>query len=207
MAIAAMLESQPSRAKNTKVPEYAVLARGVKRAAAPGSPLSGEKLLALLKFERWYELAELGRDEARLHPLPRGRRPVNAPASRVLQDLDSLATQLIKFPETVRPRSRDEHAARSSMSYDFELAADHLPPTPTITPSDRRDLEAIVTLLELAAICLTVAPGTSFTAEELISEARRLGGYEIDLDETDIRIVLGNAGFLKKEAGGRLRLK
>lgn len=61
-------------------------------------------------------------------------------------------------------------------------------------------------LLELGAIYLTQGPDSTFTTEELLAEARRIGGDEIVLDEKDVRIVLGKAGFLKKE-GGRLRLK
>lgn len=93
------------------------------------------------------------------------------------------------------------------MSYDFDTATDLLPPPISTVPSDRKDLEMIVTLLELAAIYLTTSPGSLFTTDELITEARKLGGDEIGLDEGDIKIVLGKAGFLKKETGGRLWLK
>jgi hypothetical protein len=92
------------------------------------------------------------------------------------------------------------------MSYDLDTTSDRLS-TPNIVPADRRDLEAIVTLLELAAISLTATPDSTFTSEELIEEARRYGGYEIELDEGDIKIVLGKAGFLKKMGAGRFRLK
>jgi hypothetical protein len=207
MVLAALLESQPSRVKAEKSHDDVILARGIKRAAAPGGPLVGEKLLALIRHERWNELADLGRDDARFHRLPRGRRPIGDPLSVVLQNLDKLASSLIQSSSTKRSSAlRDPHATRSPMSYDFESPTDHIP-TPNITPSDHRDLEAIVTLLELAAIRLTTTPQSEFTAEELIAEARRLGGYEIELDEGDIKIVLGKAGFLKKIPGGRLRLK
>ena len=91
------------------------------------------------------------------------------------------------------------------MSYDFDTESDRRP-TPNITPSNGRDLEAIVTLLELAAICLTTSPESEFTTEQLIAEARQLGGEEITLDEIDIKNVLGKARFLEKEKG-RLRLR
>jgi hypothetical protein len=90
--------------------------------------------------------------------------------------------------------------------YDFETGTDRIP-TPPIVAADRRDLEAIVSLLELAAICLTDTPASDFTAEELIAEARRIGGPEIELDEGDVRIVLAAGGLLKKAPKGRLRLK
>lgn len=92
------------------------------------------------------------------------------------------------------------------MSYDFEAASDKLPPTPPIARSDRRDLEAIVTLLELAAIYLTSTPDSDFTADQLLNEARRIGGGDLPLEESDVQIVLGKAGFLRK-VGSRLRLK
>jgi hypothetical protein len=92
------------------------------------------------------------------------------------------------------------------MSYDFETALDKSPPMPQIVRSDKRDLEAIVTLLELAAIYLTHTPDSDFTVEDLFAEARRIGGDELLLEESDVRIVLGKAGFLKK-VGSRLRLK
>lgn len=92
------------------------------------------------------------------------------------------------------------------MSYDFETTTSQSPPTPYIETSDRRDLEAIVTLLELAAIYLTTGPDSTFTKKQLIDEARRIGGDDVDLDESDVNIVLGKAGFLRK-IGGKLRLK
>ena len=92
------------------------------------------------------------------------------------------------------------------MSYDFDSIGDQSPPTPYIETSDRRDLEAIVTLLELAAICLTTGPNVTFTKAQLLAEARRLAGEDIELDESDVNIVLGKAGFLKK-IGGKLRMK
>jgi hypothetical protein len=93
------------------------------------------------------------------------------------------------------------------MSYDIETAIDALPPTPNIVTADRRDLEAIVTLLELAAVYLTPTPDATFTVEELLIEAHRLGGDEVRIEVDDVKIVLGKAGFLKKLKGGLLCLK
>ena len=71
---------------------------------------------------------------------------------------------------------------------------------------DRHDLEAIVTVLELAAIYLTPVPESEFTAEDLFAEARNIGGEELPLEEHDMQIVLDHADFLEK-VGSRLRLK
>lgn len=60
----------------------------------------------------------------------------------------------------------------------------------TVEPWDSRDLETIVTLLELAAITLTTKPKAVFTREALIQEAHRYAGPKIRLDERDIGIVL-----------------
>ncbi|KAB2910495.1 MAG: hypothetical protein F9K40_02520 [Kofleriaceae bacterium] len=206
MVLAALLETQPTRAIAMKEPTDEFVAKGIKRAAAPGGPLAGEKLLALLRYDRWSELEALGRDDPRFHRLPRGLRPAGDPISDLMSQLVALAGDLLESAKKPPPGPGEGHPARNPMSYDFETASNRAPPTPPITPSNRRDLEAIVTLLELAAICLTHAPDADFTTEQLLAEARRLGGEEIHLEENDVRIVLGKAGFLRK-VGGRLRLK
>jgi hypothetical protein len=206
MIIAALLEKQETRARKIKKPVHDVLAKGMQRAAAPGGPLVGEKLMALLHFDRWAEIEELGRDDAAKHPLPRGRRPSDAPISKVLAKLDQLASDLIlSLKNPTRGPGKSQPPARSPMSYDLEVAEQGIR-APAITPAGPRDLEAIVMLLELGAIYLTQGPDSTFTTEELLAEARRIGGDEIVLDEKDVRIVLGKAGFLRKESG-RLRLK
>ena len=94
------------------------------------------------------------------------------------------------------------------MSYDIEATAtDAVVRRPPIPVADSRDLEAIVMLLELAAIYLTTGPEATFTKEELIERARAIGGEEINLDEADVKIVLRKTGFLKKAGAGRLRMK
>jgi hypothetical protein len=201
MVIAALLEKQPTRV--TANAEQELLATGIKRAAAIGGPLAGDKLLALMRFECWGELTELGRDDAAFHRLPRGRRPANYPVSELMHQLDRLATDL----QLSSPGEGITHLKRSAaMSYDLELVPSGVSPAPIITPSDPRDLEAIMILLELAAISLTEDPDSSFSMEQLLDRARELGGSAVRVDENDIKIVLGKAGFLKKE-GGRFRLK
>ena len=201
MEIAALLEKQPTRIVGDA--EQKLLAKGVKRAAAIGGPLAGEKLLTLMRFERWAELSQLGRDDAGFHRLPRGRRPANYPVSDLMRELDSLATHLLQFsPGAGRP-----HPKRSAaMSYDLDLVPSGTSPAPNITPSDPRDLEVIMTVLELAAISLTEDPDSSFTMEQLLEKARELTGSAVRIDQNDIKIVLEKAGFLKKD-GGRFRLK
>ena len=206
MVIAALLETQPTRVEALAQPEDAALAKGIKRAAAHGGPLAGERLLALLQHDCWAELEELGRDDAGFHRLPRGRRPAGDPISSVMTRLVDLTTELLDSAGKPRRRSRHRQPGRTIMSYDFETTTSQSPPTPHIETSDRRDLEAIVTLLELAAIYLTTGPDSTFTKRQLIDEARRIGGDDVDLDESDVNIVLGKAGFLRK-IGGKLRLK
>lgn len=74
-------------------------------------------------------------------------------------------------------------------------------------PMDPQDLEALVTLLEIASVYLTKDPSTTFTADELISEARAFAGDEVPFDENDMHIVLRNSGFLRRVGGGRYQLK
>ena len=69
-----------------------------------------------------------------------------------------------------------------------------------------QDLEAIVTLLEVAALSLTTEPEATFTIEDLVDEARDLGGEEVPIQERDLKIVLGKATFLKK-VGRAYRLR
>ena len=72
------------------------------------------------------------------------------------------------------------------MSYDSDSA----PPRVDTPPQHPQDLEAIVTLLELAAIFLTPAPGTLFTFDELIAQAHEIAGPECLIAPRDARIVL-----------------
>lgn len=93
------------------------------------------------------------------------------------------------------------------MSYDFDNCINRDPPIVTDYVGDPKDLEVIVTLLQLAAIFLTPNPGVTFTFEQLFSEAKDIGGNEISLDEKDVKIVLVNFPFFKKEKGGLYSLK
>ena len=69
-----------------------------------------------------------------------------------------------------------------------------------------RDLETIVTLLEIAALSLTTGPDITFTRAQLIKKAGEICGNQIDLQEEDIDIVLQKQSFLQR-AGTQLRLR
>ena len=205
MVVAALCEKQADRVAAVKQPAHDVLAKGVKRAAALGGPLPGAKLLALLRHDEWHSLAALGEDDREFHQLPRGRRPAGRPYSETLKKLDEMATRLVKA-------ENGDKARREDMAYDMEALDryDHQGDQPARMGNARvnpRDLEAIVTLLEIAALSLTKSADATFTLKELIEEAKRLGGDEIEIEDKDVRIVLGKFGFLKSVGGGEYRLK
>ena len=92
------------------------------------------------------------------------------------------------------------------MPYDFD-GADRSPPEVTGPTPDPKDLEVIVTLLQLAALELTPEPDMSFTFEDLLKQALVIGGSEVVLDSVDVQVVFPFLGFLKKLPGGRYSLK
>lgn len=92
------------------------------------------------------------------------------------------------------------------MSYDFDNCADKLPPRVPLEPMAPDDLEAIVTLIELASVLLTNEPGATFTVEQLIREVMDCGGRELGMKEVDVLNVVTNSHFLK-QSGGRLELR
>jgi hypothetical protein len=93
------------------------------------------------------------------------------------------------------------------MSYDFDESEDKSSPKVTDFKPDPKDLETIVTMLQLAAIWLTPTVGAIFTLSQLLEQVRQLCGDELIIDEKDIMIVLANSSFLKKEPGKRFSLK
>jgi hypothetical protein len=64
-------------------------------------------------------------------------------------------------------------------------------------PVASKDLEALVTLLEVAALSLSDNPESTFSRDELIQEARLMAGTEFEIDERDARIVLEKATFVR----------
>jgi hypothetical protein len=209
MVLAALCEGQDSEVADIVQPVHSSLARGVRRAAAPGGQLPGDRLLALLRSDCWTELAELGEEDKALHYLPRGRRPLHQPESKMLESLRKAASRLLSKGGG-RPQAEAKGSA--SMAYDFDVAGDryvlesgHRHRVRNM-PDQSRDLETIITLLEVAALSLTSVPGATFTHERLIAEAKRIGGPEVDLREDDIKIVLQKQSFLKK-VGKELQLR
>lgn len=211
MVIAALIEKQPTRVRAERTAKDEILAKGIRRAAALGGPLPGEKLSALMRFDYWSALAELGEDDPLLHRLPRGRRAANESPPKLLSSLDKLATELLTGPTV----PGDRPPRRSPMSYDLQSVpvSDREPPEPRITNAGATDLEAIMTLIELAAISLTEDEDSDFTIEQLIEQARELAGDDFQLVEGDVKLVvktlLAKNGFLKRKKGrpGRLCLK
>ena len=188
-----------------------MLAIGVRRAAAPGGSLPGEKLLALLKADRWELILQLGEDEPEYHRLPRGRRPYSQLPSAILAALEREADALLAHQNT-QGLPAPRIMRRSSMSYDAAVGEEDFPMTLDNGRSKRRQpeqeiLEAIITLLELAALSLTTAPGATFTIEQLIEEARDIVGNDISLRDVNIVLKKGKTAFLQHVAGKEYRLK
>ncbi|HEV2263624.1 MAG TPA: hypothetical protein VGR79_03720 [Stellaceae bacterium] len=205
MVVAALCEPQPSDvARTVKEPVHVELAKGMKRAAAPGGPLPGEKLSALLKADRWDDLLKLSRDDAQFHYLPRGRRPHGSPQSKTLKALEREASDLLVHTSAAKSKPK----VRTPMAYDANIGSEQLsydtgrPVLQRNMPPSPKDLGVIATLLEVAALSLTTAPGKVFTLEELVREARNFGGPNVDLDEKDVKIVLLKQSFVQKVAGG-----
>jgi hypothetical protein len=210
MVVAALCEKQFSQVEDIALPEHRILAEGMRRAAALGGQLPGEKLLALLRADCWSSFVELAEDARENHWLPHGRRPASQKQSATLEKLDRTATELLEGPR--RRIGVGQKSGRTKMSYDMDAVhrtysyeGELRRPRTNRTPLSR-DLETIVTLLEVAALSLTTEEGATFTRERLIKEAREIGGPEIELRDEDIDIVLVKQGFLVK-MGKELRLR
>jgi len=213
MVVAALCEGQGAKVADIRMHAHDVLALGMRRAAALGGNLPGEKLLTLLQFDCWSGLARLGEDDRRHHFLPRGRRPADRPYSAALRQLDETAEDLIAKRGRAGARVVRQKPGSVAMSYDFEVgraryeveAVGHRARVSNVS-ADARDLETIVTVLEVAALSLTTHPGATFSRARLIAEARRFAGEDLDLQEEDINIVLQKQSFLKR-AGRELCMK
>lgn len=79
-------------------------------------------------------------------------------------------------------------------------------PTTQPTP-DPRDLEVLVTLLQLAAIELTPSTGALFTKRQLFDQAMAFGGDELGVATSDLSIVLQFSKFLGRGPKGTLFLR
>lgn len=208
MVVAALCEKQRHLVAPIAEQTHVTLARGMKRAAALGGPLPGEKLLNLLRADAWGQLLELGRDDPTYHRLPRGRRPAGYPISNTLESLNEAASSV----------AADNFLGSGSMAYDLDQSdlvnvsrerysteAGKLHRRNARVHS--KDLEAIVTVLEVAALTLAADPDTSFTFEKLLETARDLADNEFEIDERDVKIVLEKASFLERAGRGEYRLR
>lgn len=211
MVVAALCEKQRAQVADITRSTHEVLAEGMRRAAALGGDLNGDKLLALLRANCWSELLDLGQDAREHHKLPRGRRPSEYEPSPALRKLNNTATQLLSHASKGR-LSADDTKGSKAMAYDADVSQERYSyesghrARQTNKVASPRDLETIITLLEVAALSLTTEEGATFTREQLIREAKATGGEEIDLRDEDIDIVLQKQGFLVK-VGKELRLR
>ncbi|HET7084424.1 MAG TPA: hypothetical protein VFI23_06615 [Rhizomicrobium sp.] len=210
MVVAAICEGQKANVAEIKEPVHDVMATAVRRAAALGGPLPGEKLSALIRSDRWADLLELGQEDKELHRLPRGRRSLKSAQSKALKSLERIASGIIAEGVKAKP---EDTARRKAMAYDIDIAdarfvveGDHRRRQSNVKVQPR-DLETILTILEIAAMSLTTSPNATFSREQLIREAKKIGGDEIDLREDDINIVLAKQGFLKRVNARELRLR
>lgn len=190
MFVAALCEHQEPPQATEK---HRKIALGMKRAAALGGPLPGARLSALLRWDHWEALMQLGEEDASQHKLPRGRRASSTPTSKLLDELSQTADRLLHSTTDDKERTSMPYSASPQVAYKRTWAA-----RPSPNP---RDLEAIVTVLELAAVFLTTVPDQTFSEKQLIDKARELAGTDLQLREEDLKMVLGKSGFLKKTAG------
>jgi len=203
MVVAALCEGQGPKVADIKEPIHDVLALAMRRAAAIGGELPGEKLLTLLQFNCWSALARLGEDERKHHYLPRGRRPLNQRRSKALRFLDQTAEELMAGNHLAIETS-EPNTGRADMAYDVNVSHERFAieegrrTRVGNAPAQARDLETIITVLEVAALSLTTHPGATFTRDRLIEEARKIAGSDLDLQEEDIDIVLTKQSFLRR---------
>jgi hypothetical protein len=206
MVVASLCEHQPEEVADIKSPVHGALCVGMRRAAAAGGPLAGDKLLALLGADRWDLILRLSEEDPKRHKLHRGFRSRDAPLSEALEDSDKAATELMN--------RRGNLARAIRMSYDAEIENEELTYEDGVRVLRKNakdeaatDLGVIVTLLEVAALSLTPKPGATFSFEQLVGEARELGGEHFDLNEKDVKNVLKKARFVKKTDKGQYLLK
>ena len=97
------------------------------------------------------------------------------------------------------------------MPYDIEaeryMMASREPKRYENAPKPTSDLEALVTLLEMAALSLTTDPDTTFSLDDLTDEARKIAGESIEIDGRDVQIVLQKASFLQWLPSKEMRLR
>ena len=206
MVLAALDENQADTVSDRILGFYRDIVIGLRRAAAPSGALQGELLMSLLQHDYWPLLLALGRDDKTFHRLVRGRRPKNDPTSEFYDQLILSANALAKGDVNAHNQLKDlfEHSG-VEMAFDAVnqtfVAKTRSDEDEKNSPLPTKDLEAIVTLLEIAAITLTDKPDATFSKAELLACARDYAGDEIEIEDTDVELVLEKASFVKNNAG------
>ena len=211
MVLAALDENQRSLVEDRVRDYFPQIVFGLRRAAANGGELQGKLLTTLIRNECWRELYELGVEDRQFHRLVRGNRPKNDPRSELFLSLVSLAERLANSDVTEHNNASGTSGKEDeSMAFDMQQERFVVDTSSSVfgqnDPIETSDLEAIVTLLELAAITLTEQPGSIFSLKELLDCARDYAGEGVRINDSDINIVLEKASFLKQE-GKLLRLR
>jgi hypothetical protein len=161
--------------------------------------------MELLRADRWDVLYAIGEDDDAYHRLVRGRRVASTPKSKVFAEAELVAEYAREsFLNEKMPLSTARSGRNESMPYDVAMErivhedqdSSHLKNEPVAS----KDLEALVTLLEVAALSLSETPESTFSRDELIQEARAMAGSEFEIDERDAKIVLEKATFIRGPA-------
>jgi hypothetical protein len=164
-----------------------------------------------MRDDRWDILADVAEEDSARHHLVRGRRVANSPQSDALRAAARTSDEIQRqFVNQMPPKSSSLEQGSKNMPYDIGMERFSRdfndPPRYHNTPVPAKDLETLMTLLEVAALSLTSSPDATFTLEELLNEARDIGGEGISIEDLDANIVLEKVSFLKK-GGGRLSLR
>ncbi|MBS0221805.1 MAG: hypothetical protein JSR91_13795 [Proteobacteria bacterium] len=208
MIVAALCEHQHREVAAYRTKVYDDLALGVRRAAALGGNLPGDNLLALLRHDCWQALLDIAHEDRSKHPLPRGRRPSDAPASPAMTKATKTAQALIAGHLGSPPSMKADR--RTKMVYDLTQLTEPFEPVGPIMPNrpaSGKDKEALLTLLEVSALALTDTPEASFTLDDLIKQAQDLGGDTVVVDPKDAENIIEKAKFLLRVGGGRFRFQ
>lgn len=201
MVLAAICERQKDTIANVRTEHHDVLALGLRRAAAPGGSIAGQPLMSLLRNHRWDMIYALGLEDSSCHRLVRGRRVSSGERSAVMAAAEHAAEKPKEsfLNEKMLLMGAGERRI-TAMPYDVEverfvreqadapLRRNELPST--------KDLEALVTLLEVAALSLSDSPDATFSRDELLREAQTIAGEAFSIDERDARSVLEKASFV-----------
>ena len=212
MVVAALCEKQASWVADIRLPTHDTIAVGMRRAAAIGGDLPGESLLALLRADCWDGISMLGRDDREFHWLPRGRRSPTRPPSETLKRLSKTAEEVLGQTHQGGQPPAAITEWKEKMSYDIAKSVyvsegDRRQRVKKKNAVNGRDLEAIVTTLEVAALSLSPENDSTFTREQLIAEAHSMCGEEIALQDVDIKIVLNKHSFLRSAGEGKLCIR